>query len=257
MVSTEGEAHGPQRDHVEDILFAFREWLNVQEDRWRSDEGQKEFHLSPSIAAGEPSQYPHRRTVRRPSVKRRVLRTFYCGLFIAAIVGATFAWQSSDDETKDMVRDWGISLAQLSTVLDSRSATNSDAAGEARLKTPDQSPTLDTTIPQKVAVNQSTPPLLAAAPSVVPAELQHQLGSLEDSIAEVKRAVDKLAAAQEQMTQTITTLQSTEQSVVDRMALLSQSSTANVPAHKHSGIISQLPSGHVPGRPAQAPLPLR
>ena len=53
MDSSEIQAHSPQRDEVDDVLVAFWEWLRLQDARWRAGPDRKEFHFSPSIAAGD------------------------------------------------------------------------------------------------------------------------------------------------------------------------------------------------------------
>src|ERR1700721_2435186 len=118
MDSSENKTRS-QRDEVDDVLVAFWEWLRLQEGRWRDEPGRKEFHFSPSIAAGDPILDAHRRpaTLQRPSVARRVLRTCPWGFLLTAIVSAAVAWQSSDDTTKDLVRRWVNEVAGLGTVV--------------------------------------------------------------------------------------------------------------------------------------------
>jgi hypothetical protein len=63
MNSSENRAQSFQRDDVDDVLVAFWEWLRLQEARWRDGSDRKEFHFSPSIAAGDPFLDAHRRPV--------------------------------------------------------------------------------------------------------------------------------------------------------------------------------------------------
>lgn len=76
------------QDQVEDILASFREWLSIQEHRWRRDADQNEFHISPSIAPGDPLIDANRRRARlkRQSVGRRVFRTVAWGLDRKSVV---------------------------------------------------------------------------------------------------------------------------------------------------------------------------
>jgi len=90
MGSSEDQAWHIQREQVDDVLAAFWDWLRIQEARWRDDADRQEFHSSPSIAAGEPllDRFRSQVTVRRPSVGRRVLRTFIYGIIFIVIVSA-------------------------------------------------------------------------------------------------------------------------------------------------------------------------
>jgi hypothetical protein len=249
MTSSECQAQRVQRDQVDDILPAFWEWLKVQESRWRNDTDKKKFHLSPSRVAGEP-------LLQRSSVGKRVFRTLACG-FIIVIVGGALAWQSSDDGTKDIVRNWEISLIRVTSLPRTNSPTSSDVAAEPASKSSDQAPIPDN--PQTAPVNRVTPVSLAARSS---AELQHHLESIGNDIIVVRRIVDWLAARQQQMAQDIATLQLTEQIVIERLSSLPQSTTVHLPQRQNlqrivqsEGVV-QSNSVHIRARPAQPPLQL-
>jgi hypothetical protein len=239
-----------QRDQVDDILPAFCEWLKVQERRWRIDTNKKKFHLPPSIVAGEP-------LLQRSSAGKRVFRTLACGFIIIVIIGGALAWQSSDDETKDLVRNWEISLIRLTSLLRTNSPTSSDVAAGLAFKSSDQA-----LIPgnsQTALVNRVTPGSLAAGSS---AELHRHLESIGNDIAAVRRFVDRLAASQKQMAQDIATLQLTEQIVIERLSSLPQSTTIHFPQRQNvqrivqsEGVV-QSNSVRIRARPAQPPLQL-
>ena len=85
-----------------------------------------EFHFSPGLAAAEPSiDMPRGQTYfgsgglsrARPSAGRQAFRAIAYGLIIITVAGLPLAWQFSDDNTKNMVRGWGISPVGLSSIL--------------------------------------------------------------------------------------------------------------------------------------------
>jgi len=243
-----------QSDQGDEILLAFKEWLKIQEARhgWvahhphgngSSDSHRNEFHVPPGIAPVEPSigVNPRQASFQRygisrgRSVGRRVFRTLAYGFIIIIVtVGAALAWQSSDDKTKDMVRAWGISLSQLSSVLGTKSPAASDAAAKRVSKTSEQAS-------------------VAAASSP---EAQHQLEIMVRDLAVVRRMVEQLAAKQEQMAQDIATLQAAEQNVSEKKSSLPPSSAVPPRKNMHSEAAVQPPSVPVPTPRPQTPLPL-
>jgi hypothetical protein len=107
----EGQSQSVQHDPIENILDDFKEWLHFQETRWRNGRNSKELHWSPGIAPGEPLLDPKLRQARskpRP-IAMRLLRTAALGLAVTVIASATVAWHFSDDQTKEMIRGWGLS----------------------------------------------------------------------------------------------------------------------------------------------------
>jgi len=249
VVSSQSQA---QRDQGDEIFLAFKEWLKVQEARrgrvayhphgnGSSDSHRNEFHLSPSIAPVESIGVDPRQASfqsdgisRGRWVGRRVFRTFAYGFVIIATVGAALAWQSSDDKTKDMVRAWGISLSQLSSVLGTKSPAASDVAAKPVSKTSEQA---------SVAAGSSP-------------EAQHQLETMVSDLAVVRRIVEQLAAKQEQMAQDIATLQAAEHNVSEKKSSLPQSSAVPPRKNMHSEAAVQPPSVPVPTPRPQTPLPL-
>jgi hypothetical protein len=241
-----------QSDQGDEILLAFKEWLKIQEARhgWvahhphgngSSDSHRNEFHVPPGIAPVEPSigVNPRQASFQRygisrgRSVGRRVFRTFAYGFIIIVTVGAALAWQSSDDKTKDMVRAWGISLSQLSSVLGTKSPAASDVAAKPVSKTSEQA---------SVAAGSSP-------------EAQHQLETMGSDLAVVRRIVEQLAAKQEQMAQDIATLQAAEQNVSEKKSSLPQSSAVPPRKNMHSEAAVQPPSVPVPTPRPQTTLP--
>ncbi len=223
----------PSEDQVEDILVSFREWLSVQEERWRRDTDQNEFHISPSIAPGDPLIDANRRRARlkRQSIGRRVFRTVAWGFIFTVIFSGAFAWQTGDEQTKDMMRGWGISLSQLLSVVRANLSSRLDVAAETIFKTEDQAATTQNAAHlQTSPVDRSIPTLLTTGS---PAELQQQLAALGNNIADVQRAVENLAARQEQMGQDIATLQWTEQNVIQKLSAISGSPGVHVPLRKN------------------------
>ena len=242
-----------QSDQGDEILLAFKEWLKIQEARhgWvahhphgngSSDSHRNEFHVPPGIAPVEPSigVNPRQASFQRygisrgRSVGRRVFRAFAYGFIIIVTVGAALAWQSSNDKIKDMVRAWGISLSQLSSVLGTKSSAASDVPAKPVSKTSEQA-------------------LVAARSSP---EAQHQLGTMVSDLAVVRRIVEQLAAKQEQMAQDIATLQAAEQNVSEKKSSLPQSSAVPPRKNIHSEAAVQPPSVPVPTPRPQTPLPL-
>ncbi len=244
-----------QSDQGDKIFLAFKEWLKIQEARHgsvadnpygnsSSDGHRNEFHASPGIAPVERSigVNPSQASFQSPeiyrgrlSVGRRVFRTFAYGFIIIVTVGAALAWDSSDDKTKDMIRTWGISLSQLSSVLGTKSPAASNATDEPVSKTSEQAS-------------------LAARSSP---KAQQQLETMVSDLADLRRIVEQFAAKQEQMAQDVATLLAAKQNVSEKKSSLAQSSSA-VPARKNiqSEAVVQPSSVPVPIPRPQIPLPL-
>lgn len=231
MGSSDDHARSVQREHVDDVLVAFWEWLRIQEARWRDDADRQEFHASPSIAAGEPllDKFRGQATARRPSVGRRVLRTFVCGIIFIVIVGTALAWLSSDDNSTETVKGWVNSLRWLPSVLRNSAPTSSNVATKPFSKTTDEATTQDPAHPHATPSTQPMPPPAAG----IPVQLQHRLEDMANDIAVLQRVVEKLIARQELMVQDITQLQSTEQNVVQRLSPQQRSPANQTPPRKN------------------------
>ena len=250
MLSSQSQA---QSDQGDEIFLAFKEWLKIQEARHgrvahhphgngSSDSHRNEVHVSPSIAPVEPSigidpqaSFQSDGISRGRWVGRRVFRTFAYGFVIIATVGAALAWQSSDEKTKDMVRAWGISLSQLSSILGLKSPAASDAATAPVSRTSEQA---------SVAAGSSP-------------EAQHQLETMVSDLAVMRRIVEQVAAKQEQMAQDIATLQAAKQNVSEKKSSLPQSSAVPPRKNMQSEAAVQSPSVPIPTPRPQIPLPLR
>jgi hypothetical protein len=244
----EGQSQSVQHDPIENILDDFREWLHFQETRWRNCGTLKELRWSPGIAPGEPLLDPKLRQGKskpRP-IAMRLLRTAAFGLAAAVIASATVAWHFGDDQTKEMLRGWGLSqsisiIRTVSPDVSVKSASNTEI----------QEPTGDTTHSQTAPSDQSVQ---------LPAELFRQLETMGNDIATLQRNVERLAVRQEQMAQEIASLESTEQSLVQKLSPSpSQASPVPVLAPKNAPKTGRPdPSSSLTGssHPIHAPLPL-
>ena len=133
-------------------------------------------------------------TGKKRSIGRRIFGTL-TRLTIAVLigVGATLAWQYHGDEAKEMVRTWAPSLAWLLPVsTTSTEGQGSTAATSAELVQQIKPLTLDVAI------------------------VRHSLEQLATKI-------EQLGVKQEQMAQTIATLQALEQDISQKMASTPQS----------------------------------
>jgi hypothetical protein len=135
----------------------------------------------------------------RPSIVRRMFRAL-ARFSIAILIGicATLAWQSYGDEAKEMVSTWVPSLRWLTAPT---MTSLSDSQGS----------------PQSALVSQRSAP---AAATTSP-ELA-QLEPMARDLAAMRGSLDQLAAKQEQMAQTIATLQAVEQDIRKKMSSPSQ-----------------------------------
>ena len=245
MVSSQAQAPS---DQVHDILRSFKEWLRVQEARlgrippdhngYGSAENQpSERYFSPSVGPvgphADPDRANHKIPPSRPSVRKRVFRTFVYGFVLIVFVGAALAWWSSDDPTKGL---FGASLGELSSILGTNSTSTSGSQSVA--KSPDQ----------------------ASVAAARPSDLQHQLETMTNDLAVMRHVVEELAAKQELMAQAIATLQTAQQNVSERLSSLPQSAAAdqarrNAPRTGHSDAGAQ--SSPVPVPIARPILPQR
>ena len=143
---------------------------------------------------------------------------------MAAVASATVAWHLSDDQTKEMLRGWG--LSQSISIIRTISP---DGSVKSPTNTSIQEPTGDTAHSQTAPSNQSAPR------SELPAELFRQLETMGNDIATLQRNVDRLAVRQEQMAQEIASLESAQKSLVQKLSPPpSQSSPAPVLAPKNA-----------------------
>ena len=130
----------------------------------------------------------------RPSVGRRILRTL-TQFFIAVLigVGATLAWQSHGDAAREMLQAWSPTLAWLLPVSTTRSA-------------------------------------VVAATSPDPVQ---QLGPLAFNLDFVRRSVEQIAAKQEEIAQSIATLQAVEEDIRQKASLTPAPAPQAAPVLQH------------------------
>ena len=133
------------------------------------------------------------------------------------------AWQASDEQTKNVMRGWGLSLSWVALDLRTNLSSGPDVTAETVSKIEVQ-PAI------QVSHQLQTPTFLATG---LPAELQEQLKKIENNIADVQGIVEKLAATQAQMGQDIASLQGTEQNIVQKLAAIIRSPGVHVPPHKN------------------------
>ena len=245
------------------------------------DDGtDKAFHFSPGIAAAEPPiDLKRLRTNTRQSVRRRLSRVIVHCLIIFALVGAAVAWlQYADDQTKTAVQaevtktwnlasGWVLSVLHIGTGTDvavvpisensSQASTQDTAASQAA---PVAQPTPQS--PQAVAVAQpdsvapranpgAQPAQAPVAPRISP-ELQQKFEALQDDIADVRRIVEQIAIRQERMNQDMVALQTTEQSLMQKLSAPPQTAAAPVAPRTRK---TAYPEAAAAPRPIPAPPP--
>jgi hypothetical protein len=171
--------------HPEDT-FPEQEWMTdeaTSSTRRMRDQGTRSDQRL-GILPRQPSSYPKDDQVAttRAPIGRRIVRTL-TRFFITVLigVGATLAWQSYGDAARETM-----------------------AA---------QSPLLAWLLP----ASQTQPPLAAVGS---PDQTQ-QLAPLASNLETIRRSVERLAAKQDQMAQTIVLLQATEEDIREKIAFAS------------------------------------
>jgi hypothetical protein len=301
MISWPGRGRDA-RDEA-DILFAFREWLKAQEGRvgklslrteadgsFDDDTVARAFHLSPGIAAAEPSVDLKRPTDQR-SFASRLGRVFVNCLIIFALVGAAFAWlQYAGDPTKadiqtQVAKTWDMASGWLASALHIDTRPSSDVASAPTSENTNEASTqasLQDAIPSPVPrVAQPAPepapepapgvptaqpalaptqagavarPVQASVASAVSAELQQKFDTLQNNIADIRRIVERIASRQEQMTQDMMTLQTTQQLLAQKLSTATQAAAAPPASH---GKKMPYPEASAAPRPVPSPPPPR
>ena len=253
MARLQSQAHNEQRDDFDNVLRSFHEWMaeKAQADRngkifsaRHSTAGQSSY-VPPSVASPGPSIVPNQRVMseeisgNKPSVGRRVFRTFAYGLAVAALVAV--AWQAySDDETRKMMRAWKhSSLTWLSSLSGHKSSVGPHLATASTPKSSDQA----------AALAQLGP---APTGTDMPREVHQQLQAAVGDLAVIRRTVEQIASKQEQMAQDIATLQATERDINQKIiSSLAQAAPVRTARKSVPGMV---PSDHA-GQPASAALP--
>jgi hypothetical protein len=218
----------PQNGSVENgdqVLRSFHEWMVQQARAADSTNQQARFldlnnqasrkgsYISPTIAFREPSigssTSPESRqqanvspvATNRRSVAKQVFRAAVRGLLIAIVVAVV--WLAyRDDQTKKSIEAWGhSSVIWLSSAL---------GAGGRVSESPAE--------PSKDQV--ASTPAATSRPAKERVELQQQLQTVTNDLADLRRNVDQLSSKQEQRFGEISTVQATEQAVGEKISSL-------------------------------------
>ena len=219
--------------------------------------------LAPEVRPDAPLRASDRRTgfmadrvaSDRPSIGRRMFRAFarFC---IAVLIGvsATLAWQLHGNDAEKIVGTWLPSLGRfLPMVTSAQNTTLRQPASTAQISAPAAAVT-SSEITQQLERMESD---LAGA--------QRNLGQLADitrDLSGARRSLEQLAAKQEQIAQSIATLQRFEQDIKQRMASAPQSRPVPLPPRKPPQPAAQSSAEEASSVPAalpstQQPLPLR
>ena len=170
----------------------------------------------------------------RPSIGRRMFRAFarFC-IAVSIGVSATLAWQLHGDKAEKIVGAWIPSLSRFLPIIPSGQFPLPQSAATAQISAP------ATTL----SSSEMTTQLKTMANEI--ADAQRSLGQLTDmagDVADTRRNVEQLAARQEQIAQSIATLQKFEQEVKQRLASAPQSRSVPLPPRK-----PQLPAAEPSG----------
>jgi hypothetical protein len=251
-----------QSQRARDVFLALEEWFKKSgapspDGRGAPEqqgEASPEIHPSPSIAANDLSfglNSDHANVPkngipdRRASFGRRLFRTLSFGFVIVGVVAAALAWQANDQTTKDDIRARAISLVTGNDLLSHK------PSDQAQVESPVQA--------ESVSRSASGPNTDGLSTD----ELTHQLATVTNDIAAIRRIVEQLSAKQEQMAQDIATLQEAQQSKMQKTSSPLQASDIplppmrRVPRTEHSRAVGQSPSAPPLSQPVSAPLPLR
>lgn len=159
----------------------------------------------------------------RPSIGRRMFRAFarFC-IGVSIGVSATLAWQLHGDKAEKVVGTWLPSLGRFLPIFPS-----------GQIPLPQSAPTAQISAATAVSSSQMTTQLKTTANEI--ADAQRSLGQLTDiarDVADTRRNVEQLAARQEQIAQSIATLQKFEQDFKQRLASAPQSRSVPLPPRK-------------------------
>jgi hypothetical protein len=301
MISLEGRDRGA-RDEV-DVLFAFREWLKAQEGRagklslrpqaggpFDNATAGRAFHLSPGIAAAEPTVDLKRPSAtKKRSFQSRLSRVIVNCLIIFALVGAAVAWaQYADDQTRTEIqaqaaKTWDLASGWLSSALHMDTRPSSDVAAmpypqnasetstQASLQDAAASQAPPVSQPASQPASEPAPRLPAARPALAPAQaravaqpiqapvateltpqVQQKFDALQNDIADIRRLVERVASRQEQITRDMMTLQTTQQLLARKRSTSPQAAVAS-PAPRAKRM--SYPEASAAPRPVPSPPP--
>ena len=253
MARLQSRAPIEPNDDLDNVLHSFHEWMveKAQADRnrkissGRNDAAGERSYIPPSIASPGPSIVPNQRAMseeissNKPSVGRRVFRTFVYSLAVAALV--TVAWQAyRDEQTKEMISGWGSrSLSWLSAGPGRKVAFGQHPATAASANSSDQA----------VAVAQSGS---AQTGADVFREVQKQLEAAMSDLGSIRHTLEQIASKQERMAQDIATLQATQRDVNQKIISWLAQAAAVRAAQKN---VPKAPRPEPVGQPASAPPP--
>jgi hypothetical protein len=177
---------------------------------------RKGSYFSPTIASREPflgsptspelpvdlSQNTSPVASNRPFVGKRVFRATVRGLLIA--IGVAVVWLAyRDDQTKKLIEAWGhSSVIWLSSALGAGGSVSESAAEPS---TKDQA---------------ASTPAATSRPAKEFVELQQQLQTVMNDLADVRRNVEQLSSKQEQRFREISTVQAPDQDVGEKTSSL-------------------------------------
>jgi len=219
--------------------------------------------LAPEVRPDAPLRASDRRTgfmadqfaSDRPSIGRRMVRAVarFC---IAVLVGvsATLAWQLHGYDAGKIVGTWLPSLGRFLPIAASAQNTTLPQSAPVAQISASAAPVTSSEITQQLERMESD---LAGA--------QRNLGQLADitrDLSGARRSLEQLAAKQEQIAQSIATLQRFEQDIKQRMASAPQSRPVPLPPRKPPQPAAQSSDEEASSVPAalpstQQPLPLR
>src|SRR5262245_13796435 len=166
-----------------------------------------DFLADPVVADEE---WPRRRPIVRPSLRRRASRALVRYLIAAGIgVAATLAWQSYHEMATQMVASWAAQHGWLPAWLSYAEPAKTDPAAGP-----------------KITAERPSPP----APTVPSSDLQ-AFDAIALSLAAVRQRVEQLATTQEEMASDIAKLQAAEQDIRRKIPVAAPGS-APAPASK-------------------------
>jgi hypothetical protein len=141
--------------------------------------------------------------IARPSIFRRIVHACARFFFAALVgVGVTLAWQSYGDQAVDMMRTQAPSLAEWLPASISKPADAPLGASQQQLK------------PALAAADQQLPAIAPAGS----ADLVQQLKPVAIDLTAVKESLERLAAEQAKLTQSIDRLERGQQAINQKLS---------------------------------------
>ncbi len=167
--------------------------------------------------------------MRYPLV-RGMFRTL-AGFIVVALIGlaTTLAWLIYRDEAKEVVSAWVPSLGSSFTASTTKAPSNLDVTAEQTSSTAEVRASGQNTAPQ------STPALAPTLGS------ESQLEAVLRDLAALRRSVEELAAKQDQMAQSIATIQAVQQDIRAKMSFAPPSSAVAIPPRRSEPRVAPTP----------------